>query len=163
MTGIPTRTEGPEDSGDPPARHARAWSARSSVLAVALAVLVVLGLAAAVAMLERQKPVTKNGACPFPDGISYCDMARGALGRHPYSYRPLVPLAARVTRAVTDLKLIASFRVVAIAGLLLTVARSPRWATYFRAERVRAVARRSRSRSRRRRSGSRLRSRCASR
>ena len=97
MTGIPTRTEGQHDSGDPPARPARALSVRSSVLVLAFAVLVVLSSAAAVSMLKRQKPVTKNGACPFPDGISYCDMARGALGRHPYSYRPLVPLAAEFT------------------------------------------------------------------
>ena len=109
MTGSPTRSEG--------LRHGRSLSLRSWTVVAALAILVALSLAAAVSMLENQKPVAKHGGCPFPDGISYCNMARGALGRHPYSYRPLVPLAARATRAVTGLQLVAGFRVVAVAGV----------------------------------------------
>lgn len=99
----------------------RAFSIRSWVLITSFALLAVVSATSAVSMLARQQPIRDSGGCAFPDGLSYCRMARGLAGRKPFNQRPLVPLAARSTRAITDLNLVSSFRIVAVAGLLLTL------------------------------------------
>jgi hypothetical protein len=99
----------------------RALSIRSWTLISSLALLVGVSAASAVSMVARQRPLREAGGCAFPDGLSYCRIARGLVGRQPFNQRPLVPLAARATRAMTDMTLVSSFRIVAIAGLLLTL------------------------------------------
>jgi hypothetical protein len=60
-----------------------------------------LSAASAVSTLLRQRPLRDSGGCAFPDGLSYCRIALGLAGRRPFNQRPLVPLAARATRART--------------------------------------------------------------
>jgi hypothetical protein len=99
----------------------RAFSIRSWTLTGSLALLVAVSTASAVSMLASQRPLRGAGGCAFPDGLGYCRIARGLAGAQPFNQRPLVPLAARATRAITDVTLVSSFRIVAVVGLLLTL------------------------------------------
>ncbi len=99
----------------------RKLSTRSWVLVTSLALLVTVSAASAARMLAKQRPIRDSGGCAFPDGLSYCRMARSLAGRRPFNQRPLVPLAARTARAITNVNLVSSFRIVAVAGLLLTL------------------------------------------
>src|SRR4051812_8757563 len=41
--------------------------------------------------------------CAFNDGFAYCTMATGRIGNRPWSHRPLVPLLARIVKAVSGM------------------------------------------------------------
>ena len=76
---------------------------------------------ASVAMLANQRAIRNSKGCAFEDGISYCAQATGKIGTAPFTYRPLVPFAARIVRAVSDWSLVGSFQFVAACGFLLTI------------------------------------------
>ena len=62
----------------------------------------------------------RDGGCAFGDSRSYCAMALGHLGRHPFSDRPLVPFLVRISRAVTGGSLLRNFEVFSVLGFALT-------------------------------------------
>jgi hypothetical protein len=81
----------------------------------------IVAVAALAAMLVRQRAITGLGGCGTGDGVSYCAMARGKLGRRPFSHRPLVPAIARVVSAALDTTVRHSFLVIALCGFVLTL------------------------------------------
>jgi hypothetical protein len=91
------------------------------VLLVATALFGSVVVVASIAMLANQRAIRNSNGCAFEDGISYCAQASGKIGTAPFTYRPLVPFAARIVRAVSDWSLVGSFQFVAACGFVLTI------------------------------------------